>query len=170
MAKKSDKTPSRPADGIGGCSPCVYTLDTRWTSRLRRVSLVLAHGKEVSFAVCLAADTRRIIWSVRRVHFIGTRRTRFPGTSNGHFAVCLVPGTRQSDQIDPFFCFSHIKDPIPQHIYHSHYISHIYHNKHHTHNISQYISQLARNNFKHIQKSNAKSRSSHIHIQKFTNT
>ena len=76
------------------------------------------------------------------------------GWPNGHFAVYLVPGTRQSDQTNPiFFCFSRIKDPISQHIYHRHYISHIYHNKHHRY----YISQLATNNIKHIQKSNAKS-------------
>ena len=72
------------------------------------------------------------------------------GWPNGHFAVCLVPGTRQSDQTNPIFCFSRMKDPISQHIYHRHYISHIYHNKYHRH----YISQLATNNIKtHIQKS-----------------
>ena len=62
-AKKSEKTPSGLADGVGVCSPCVCTVDTRWTFRLRRVSLVLAHGKSVSFAVCLAYDARRIMVS-----------------------------------------------------------------------------------------------------------
>ena len=28
-AKKSEKTPSGLADGVGVCSPCVYTVDTR---------------------------------------------------------------------------------------------------------------------------------------------
>jgi len=62
-AKKSEQTPSRPADGIGGCSPCACTVDTRWTSSLRCVPLVLAHGKIVWFAVCLVPSTQRTMVS-----------------------------------------------------------------------------------------------------------
>ena len=61
--KKARRRRPTVADGVGVCSPCVCTVDTRWTFRLRRVSLVLAHGKPVSFAVCLAYDARRIMVS-----------------------------------------------------------------------------------------------------------
>jgi len=51
-AKKSGQTPSRPVDGVGGCSPCARTAGTRQRSPIRRVPGRQAHGKAPRFAVC----------------------------------------------------------------------------------------------------------------------
>ena len=55
-------------------SPCARTAGTRQCCQIRRVPLVLAHGE---------------LWSVRRVHGLGTRRTWCPGLAIWSF--CRVP-------------------------------------------------------------------------------
>ena len=56
-AKKSGQMPSRPADGVGGCSPCARTAGTQQRSQIRRVPGRQAHGNAPRFAVC--PDGRR---------------------------------------------------------------------------------------------------------------
>ena len=51
-AKKSEQTPSRPADGVDGSSPGACAVDTRQTYRLRRAPERQAHGKPSGFAMC----------------------------------------------------------------------------------------------------------------------
>ena len=50
--KKRGQTLSRPADGVGGCSPCARTAGTRQRSQIRRVPGRQAHGNAARFAVC----------------------------------------------------------------------------------------------------------------------
>jgi len=105
-AKKSEQTPSRPADGVGGSSPGACAVDTQQTYRLRRAPERLAHGKPSGFAVCPSGrhtakdghfaerQAHGEGWSLCRVLRFGTRQSMLPGRPIR--LLCRVPWPRHT--------------------------------------------------------------------------
>ena len=130
MAKKSEQTPSRPADGVGGSSPGACAVDTRQTYRLRSAPERQAHGKPSGFAVCPSGRL-----TAKDGHFavccvLAHGKVCFQAGPYGYFAVCQGHGTRQSDRRNPvFFLFFRFKEP------HSNIYQYIYHRQHARHYI-----------------------------------
>ena len=106
--------------------------------------LALAHGE---------------LWSVRRVPGLGTQLTWCSGLAK--WSLCRVPSpwhTAKWPNKSYFFWFFAYKGPhITTYISQALHITYISQQTSQALYITIYISQLATNNFKHIQKSNAKS-------------